>query len=450
MNANEIPDAIKWHEGMMLSPQHFQQQSARFESLLQYHAATISPFYWGIRKLKYDLINAAPVSSLSITELEAVMPDGLVVAYDKHLDGALTLELNPHDEEMRLQALPVHLAVEAKRQESGKGTSSRYRSFKGELIVNEDDHTGDAVRIPRLRPHLRLLATLAPPPKYVSFPLTKVSLRGEVFETNDFIPPWLTVSPNSPLGEMCNEIARNLRNKATDLFGRTRRSSGSTEISLLQEGRTLLQSLVMSLPCLEASLHSAASHPYTLYLALCQLAGNVAVIGKRVPPFFSPYKHDDLRATFEPVGVFIKDLLAEAISVSYQSYRFRLEDGFYNLDLQPDWKKQRMIIGLRGQYKMTGTELVAWGKECLIGSKSKMQTLLKNRVLGASREQVDEVDDLFATEDVVLFSLDGGSEHLEQDLQIFNPDDRDGRPRPSEILLFVLDKSGGKKGQTRF
>ena len=38
MNAYEIPDAIQWHEGLLLTPQHFQQMSARHEALVQYRA----------------------------------------------------------------------------------------------------------------------------------------------------------------------------------------------------------------------------------------------------------------------------------------------------------------------------------------------------------------------------------------------------------------------------
>src|SRR4030095_11711054 len=36
MNAYEISDAIQWHEGLLLTPQHFQQLSARHEALVQY------------------------------------------------------------------------------------------------------------------------------------------------------------------------------------------------------------------------------------------------------------------------------------------------------------------------------------------------------------------------------------------------------------------------------
>ena len=54
MDARDIPDSIQWHEGLLLTPQHFQQLSLRQEALLQYVASTIAPFNWGVRYLKID------------------------------------------------------------------------------------------------------------------------------------------------------------------------------------------------------------------------------------------------------------------------------------------------------------------------------------------------------------------------------------------------------------
>ena len=43
----ELSDAIQWHEGMLLSPQHFQQQARRFEQLLHYQLMSSTPFFLG-------------------------------------------------------------------------------------------------------------------------------------------------------------------------------------------------------------------------------------------------------------------------------------------------------------------------------------------------------------------------------------------------------------------
>jgi type VI secretion system protein ImpJ len=48
-----IPDAILWHEGMLLHPEHFEQMTSRQELLLQHHASS-APFAWGISRMLVD------------------------------------------------------------------------------------------------------------------------------------------------------------------------------------------------------------------------------------------------------------------------------------------------------------------------------------------------------------------------------------------------------------
>ena len=48
------PDRIQWHEGMLLSPQHFQQESARVDALLAWHGLIANPYGWGVRTLEID------------------------------------------------------------------------------------------------------------------------------------------------------------------------------------------------------------------------------------------------------------------------------------------------------------------------------------------------------------------------------------------------------------
>ena len=78
-DSSKITEAIDWHEGMLLAPQHFQQLALRQEELLHYHAAALAPFHWGV--LRRDIDTAALTEGLlRVGGLEAVLPDGLVVS----------------------------------------------------------------------------------------------------------------------------------------------------------------------------------------------------------------------------------------------------------------------------------------------------------------------------------------------------------------------------------
>ncbi len=92
-----ITERIEWHEGMLLSPQHFQQLSARLDSLVGWQTLAAAPFSWGIRRLAFDN-GLLPTGLLRVLELEAILPDGTAVQYSaanpEH--GTLELSLTPY------------------------------------------------------------------------------------------------------------------------------------------------------------------------------------------------------------------------------------------------------------------------------------------------------------------------------------------------------------------
>src|SRR6266568_4617056 len=94
ITAREVPPAVQWHEGMLLAPQHFQLQTQRQETLLHYHSAAIAPFLWGVRHVEIDSVMLVD-GVFRVLELEAVMPDGLVVAHSAGEVPDLTLDLKP-------------------------------------------------------------------------------------------------------------------------------------------------------------------------------------------------------------------------------------------------------------------------------------------------------------------------------------------------------------------
>jgi type VI secretion system protein ImpJ len=163
LDADDIPEIIQWHEGMLLVPQHFQQLSWRHEALVSYHANTIAPFHWGVRRLEID--PALLVSgTLRVLSLEALMPDGLVVSHGHGGTIALEADLTVFAEATRQSALTVHLAVPSKKlgEVSVKGDLARYASIDGTPVPDENTGT-DEFDIPRLRPRLSLVVTEKPP-----------------------------------------------------------------------------------------------------------------------------------------------------------------------------------------------------------------------------------------------------------------------------------------------
>jgi type VI secretion system protein ImpJ len=439
MDAHEIPDPIQWHEGLLLTPQHFQQLSLRQEASLQYVSSTIAPFYWGIRHLKIDPSSLVS-GTFRVLELEAVMPDSLVVSSGLRRDSELLVDLTPFADQMKERPIPVHLAVAARETDSlTRGDIARFESVEGDPVVDENTGEGQ-VRIPRLRPRLSLLVTERPPRKYVSFPIAKVVYKDESFVLTDYIPPMLNVTPQSALGIMCLMAAKRLREKAVFLADQVRSPAAGSRAGLDLETETLIRSLVAPLPVLEGVLNTGVSHPFQVYLALCSVVGHLSVMGRSpLPPVLSPYIHNNLRPTFEQALNFIFRKIEEGITSSFSIHPFQYAEGVYSLNFEGEWADKRLAIGIRGQAGMPEQEIVKWGKECLIGSRRRLRSMRENRILGARRELIERDGDLVPPRGVVLFSLKPDPEYVEPDevLQVFNGNERGGSARPAEIVLYV-------------
>ncbi len=284
--------------------------------------------------------------------------------------------------------------------------------------------------------------TERPSRKFVSFPLARAEYRDEAFVLTDYIPPRLSVTPQTEPGGMCLLAAKRLREKAVFLADQV---EGVGERAALKN-ETLLRSLVAQLPPLEAMLNAGVSHPFEVYLALCSVLGHLSVMGwSPLPPLLSPYDHNDLRATFREVLQHISRKIEEGITASFTVHPFKYADGVYSIEFDDDWVTRRLAIGIRGQAGMSEQDVIRWGKDCLIGSRRKMRSLRENRMTGVRRELIERDGDLVPPRGVVLFSLrhDRDNVEPEEPLQIFNASEHPGSPRPSEIVLYV------RSGQAR-
>ncbi len=440
LGIDEVPEAIQWHEGMLLAPQHFQQLSWRFEDLLHYHARQIAPFHWGLRRwpLKYDS-GLLVGGRLRILELEAIMPDGLLASKGHDEDDALEVDLKPYIEELTIQPVKVHVAIATQKVASTGGDLRRYLSVDGRPTV--DVNTGqDELVIPRLRPKLMLHVGETPPPKFVSFPIAEVHFRNESFELTEFLPPTLETSLVSPLGDLCLTVAKLVRRKAVMWAEAARSPSLTTGAPLSLEAKSLIQALVVTLPKLEAMLNTGRSHPFSLYLALCDLAGHLSGLSEgMVPPEFAPYDHDDLRATFTQVTEFIHRMLQQAMPETYSPFPFKEVSGKFNLTIQPSWPGKSLILGVRVKPGLSEADIGAWMNGSVIGPEEDLSTLQERRVLGVGRERIDREGDLVPARGVVLFRLDQESALIRSGeiLTIVNTDRQAHTIQPLEIVLYV-------------
>ncbi len=439
INSRDIPEAIQWHEGMLLAPQHFQQMSLRNEELLHYHTHLAAPYHWGVVHLKVDpvlLVNG----TFRIAELEAVMPDGLVVSHYAYDGQDIEVDLTAYTDDIKQAPVTIQLAVAANKNPTGDSRAglARMESVEGPSI--SDANTGeDELRIPRLKPRLSLLVTEKPPKKYSTFPIARIAYTNESFSQTDYIPPTLSVPVKSEVGKLCADIAKRLREKAAFLSQSLRSPSLALNAPLILENKHLIQSLVGTLPQFEAILYSGVSHPFPLYLSLCMLTGHVAAVSpSMVPPILTPYDHNDLLATFSQAQKFIFRAIDEGILEKYTAIPMQEENGEFTLMLQKKWVGTLLTIGVRAQPGMATDLVMDWLNEAVIGSESQIPSMQEKRILGPKRQKVEKVDEFVPAQDVLIASIKVDSKFImpEEVLHIFNHDSSAAQ-KPAEIVLYV-------------
>lgn len=415
IDARSIPPAVQWHEGMLLSPQHFQQATRRQESLQSYMTLAAAPYGWGVSRLNID--KAALVGRVfAVTELEAILPDGLVVTHYAHLDPAaprLEFDLAPLLADPRPKRIAVHLAVAASPSGAGQhGGHQRYRQFEDPNVL--DENTADnGIAMARYVPLLGLQITESPQhlpsQRFVSLPLAVLECGPQGPVQIDYEPPRFRLDQQSLVFQCANRVCADLRSKATEWGVRLSGALAEGQAAVASESVTTLRMIARGLPRLDALLATAATHPFDLYLALCDIAGDLSVIGGQVMlPAFGGYRHVELLGAFQAVAGYI-DAALRQLRTPYSSVAFEHpEPGRFILVMRPEYQRAAsLVIGARLGAGQDAAAVREWFDSAVIGGVSRIAAMRDNAVIGAAREAIGSVPelDLLPPPNMVLFRV---------------------------------------------
>ncbi|MDR0407099.1 MAG: type VI secretion system baseplate subunit TssK [Holosporales bacterium] len=427
---NPISLAVQWHEGMLLSPQHFQLESARFSALVSYYFRIARPDAYGLYDFKID-IAALSAGTVRLLSLEAIFPDGLLVQYDAAQENSVAYDLKPLLQASSGTSLRLYAAVTRRRSEvdGAQDTYPRYASLEGEEVC--DDNTGDnPIRIPRLRPILRLLTEQELSGRFSAFPLLELIPDDKGPTLTSYIPPCLYASES--LKDICREMIKALREKI-NYFSERR-------YALSAEGAAILRPLVQGVLPLEALLLAKDLSPFTLYQAALSTAAHaLSLTPGQYLAGLPEYQHENLYAVFTELYDRLQ-LAMESLKQAYATIPFEKEGDGFRLRMDPSWLEQHtLIVGFRKSPEMNERDLLDWMRGAQIAAPSKITTVKDNRVLGAARKIVSAEGELGITapQDVILLSIDPKSSYLgtREDLCIFNA----GKPHacPQAAALYV-------------
>lgn len=438
LSVHDIPDAVQWHDGMMLAPQHFQEQELRRDMTRAYHTRTLSAFHWGIDTLEIDDVLLVE-GTLRILELEAVLPDSTAVSLRASEDRELERDLSEYEDEAKEQPITVHLALPARSERNSQEALQRYDSVEGQPVPDRNQD-GLSVRIPRYRPRLTLLVADTPPSRYTSFPLARVEHTENGFTLTEYIPPRLNVPEESSLGALCRSVARQIRDKAHTLAERVQSQAVESGTAMELDGKQMIHMMVSGLPRFEAQMRTGTAHPYALYLSLCTIAGNMAGLTRRlIPPSFPAYDHAEIRACFTEVIAYLDRALEEGVQEAYVSVRMEPIDTGFEVLFEEDWVGRDLVLSVRQRPGQSTEEIEHWMTQSMIGAASYLEPMRERRVLGVPREPITRAGNLVPARNALLFRIDSTSEFIVPgETLVVQRDEAQGDAEPPlEAILYV-------------
>lgn len=413
-----LPEAVQWSEGMLLSPQHMQQNDIYWSHQLRHLAACLQPHYWGILDLDYDE-TALAAGMLKLERLHAVMPDGVPVQYPGHLTDGLgqPLELDLKKVEGWTDGpLRIYLGMPVRAEGAASITSRIQRFDPVPGALEADENTGESrIEVGRLRPRLQLLPGIRVPAKFEAFPLLEIVRdAGGHFRVGPYHPPMLRVGAAAFLGQeqlglRLSALTETIRAKIRDLVGG--REVDDNIARLDNEARQQLfvaRHLAAVLPTLELRMRSRVAHPYDLFINLAAMAGQFAALGANpTPPVLDAYRHEDCLAGFTSLLDFINARL-QLVTPAFEAMLFdRISDGGFARKLPDDMRPDTLLVELRGRNGMNGNVLRQWMLQARIASDDLMPVLEQRRLPGAAIRHLDpnQLGGLNVADGALLFEI---------------------------------------------
>ena len=307
---------------MLLQPQHLQQSERHVDHARHVLLRTTTPYAWGFSEVEIDQA-ALALGKLALVRAVGVFADGTVFDMPG-VDPLPDAVLIPDDmrEEAIVLALPLRRAGAREADVDAFEDLVRHRVL--EVEVPDSNSAGERSALLQLgHLHTRLMRAGESTDAWTVLSIGRIVERradNQVRMDRSHIPPLLDVSASAVLKSYVDELWGLLRQRGDALAGRMTQvgSGGVSEIADF----LMLQTVNRNEPIFAHLARLSLLHPQHLYEIALSLAGDLAIFGgtRRVTRF-TPYVHDDLAASFQP----LMDDLRRSLSMVLEQSAIRIE-----------------------------------------------------------------------------------------------------------------------------
>jgi len=313
---------VVWSEGMLLQPQHLQQQERHGDHVRHVTMRSTTPYAWGFAELEIDAA-ALALGKVALVRAVGVFADGTVFdmpAVDP-LPAPFDVPAGMRDEVIVL-ALPVRRAGAREADPEAFEDLVRHRVLESD--VPDSNTAGERTALLQLgQLHTRLMGARESTDAWTTLGVVQVVERrvdNQLLLDKLRLPPLLDVAAHPVIKGYVDELHGLLRQRGDALAARMSQtgSGGVAEIADFLLLQTVNRNEAVFAHLAKASL----VHPQRLFEYALGLAGDLASFrdSRRVTQF-GPYIHDDLGLSFRP----LMDDLRRSLSMVFEQSAIRIE-----------------------------------------------------------------------------------------------------------------------------
>ncbi|HEX5421676.1 MAG TPA: type VI secretion system baseplate subunit TssK [Gammaproteobacteria bacterium] len=408
---------VVWSEGLFLQPQHFQQHDRYLESYVEGRCRNLRNHAWGFTELTLDTAQLA-IGKLAVATARGVFPDGTPFNIPEDDRPPAPLDVDESIRESRVYlALPTRRLGEREvdGQERREGLARYVERELEAQDANAESQRMALMRVGTLR--TRLLLESEQRAEYACMGaahVVEVKADRSVALQQAYVPPLLEAQASPVLNGFVNELHGLLHHRGEALAGRVSASGrgGAAEIAEF----LLLQAVNRYEPVLAHLASLAGLHPEELYRVLLGIAGELATFtsASKRPAEFPPYRHDDLKGTFEPVMTALRESLGTVIEQT--AVQIPLREPRYGIYAAPLGDRSLLdtasfVLAVRAD--MPTEELRRrFPAQTKIGSVEKIRDLVNAQLPGVVIRPLPVAPRQIPYHaDYVYFELDRSSEH---------------------------------------
>lgn len=340
----KTPLRVVWSEGLLMSPQHLQQQDLYHERLVGARLDGLEPLNWGVLKVEIDR-RALESGQVRVSALTAVLPDGLVIdcdSGDPELPPSRPVEGHfPHTQDV----LEVYVGVPRERDgvsNYGESQGGRTRFVVHNRPVPDLTGEGSSLEVSFGQRNLSVIFGDEPRDDFEYLKIAELcrDASGNLALNDPYVPPVLRIEASPFILAGMRRLLRLMSTRRRSLAEAAReRGDATVEYNAADITRFLLLNAVNTyLPVLNHLVDMPEVPPRTAYTWMLALAGQLSTFSASFDPATLPkFNYNDLRSTFEPLFARITELLQATVKEHYVSMALDgREDGMYLGQLTDD------------------------------------------------------------------------------------------------------------------